>query len=103
MTGSAAAVAEPTDRPARSEGIDISPVDDGYVIYDPATDLVHHLNPAAAIVLELCTGQAAVEDIAAYLAGLFPAASDVPEAVGGCVRDLRGLGLVQPAAGTAGQ
>jgi hypothetical protein len=73
-----------TDRPVRSDSIDINPVADGYVVYDPATDLVHYLNHTAAMVLELCGGQ-----------------PDLERGVTDCVGQLRGLGLVQPAAGLA--
>jgi Coenzyme PQQ synthesis protein D (PqqD) len=86
-----------TDRPVRSDAIDINPVADGYVVYDPATDLVHYLNHTAAMVLELCDGRDTVTEIAAFLAEVFAEVPDVPQAVTDCVGQLRGLGLVQPA------
>ncbi len=90
-----------TDRPARSDSIDINPVADGYVVYDPATDLVHYLNHTAAMVLELCGGEDTAADIAAFLAEVFGAVPDLEQAVTACVGQLRGLGLVQPAADLA--
>jgi Coenzyme PQQ synthesis protein D (PqqD) len=85
-----------TDRPVRARALDINPVADGYVVYDPGTDLVHHLNQTAAMVLELCTGQDSADEIAALLAGVFEQATDVHAAVLDCIGRLRGLGLVQP-------
>jgi hypothetical protein len=90
-----------TDRPVRSDSIDINPVADGYVVYDPATDLVHYLNHTAAMVLELCGGQETVAEIAAFLAEVFGGVPDLERGVTDCVGQLRGLGLVQPAAGLA--
>ena len=92
-----------TDRPARSADIDISPVADGCIVYDPGTDLVHHLNHTAAMVLELCSGQETVSEIAAFLTELFPSAPDVLAVVTDCVDQLRSLGLVRPAAEEAAQ
>jgi Coenzyme PQQ synthesis protein D (PqqD) len=100
VTGSTVTDSTVADRPARAGGLDISQVDDGYVVYDPATDLVHHLNQTAAMVLELCTGQDSVAEISAFLAGVFPAAEAVPDAVLSCVAQLRDLGVLRPAAGT---
>jgi coenzyme PQQ synthesis protein D (PqqD) len=87
-----------TDRPVRSEGLEINPVPDGYVVYDEHCDLVHYLNHTAAIVLELCTGQQTAAEITAALAEAFPAAPEIPAAVTNCIEHLRGLGLIQPAA-----
>src|SRR6266699_5748647 len=33
----------------------LSPVENGYVAYDPVADRLHHLNPVAALLAELCT------------------------------------------------
>jgi hypothetical protein len=83
------------DRPARAGNLDISPVEDGYVVYDPGTDLVHYLNPTAAITLELCDGQRTAGQIARFLRDIFTApGQDVLAAVLGCIGQLRELGLV---------
>ncbi len=87
-----------TDRPIRAEALDINPVADGYVVYDPGTDLVHHLNHTAALVLELCTGRDGADEIAAFLAGVFDSVPAVDSAVAECIGQLRSLGLVRPAA-----
>src|SRR5216683_3063542 len=34
----------------------LSPVENGYVAYDPVADRIHHLNPIAALLAELCDG-----------------------------------------------
>jgi PqqD family protein of HPr-rel-A system len=85
-----------TDYPARSHAIDINPVADGYVVYDPDSDLVHYLNHTAAMVLELCDGQSSAAQITALLQEMFADAEDVQASVETCIGQLRGLGLVQP-------
>jgi PqqD family protein of HPr-rel-A system len=85
------------DRPLRAAGLDISPVEDGYVVYDPQTDLVHHLNPTAAITLELCDGRQTVAEITTFLEKTFSAGgADVAGAVAACIDQLRELGLLAP-------
>src|SRR5580693_176312 len=51
----------------------LSPVEEGYVAYDPALDQLHHLNPAAALLMELCDGNRSVDDIRAMVGSLMPA------------------------------
>ena len=85
-----------TDCPLRSDAIDITPVADGYVVYNSERDLVHYLNHTAAMTLEFCDGQRTAAQIAALLAELFPAAGDVRASVGQCITQFRELGLVLP-------
>jgi hypothetical protein len=49
--------------PRHSDNLDISPADDGYIIYQPELDVVHFLNPTALLILELCTGENSPEQI----------------------------------------
>jgi hypothetical protein len=58
-------------RPVQSDGLEISFVGDGYVVYQPARDRMHSLNNTAALVLELCTGENDVAEIARLLQGAF--------------------------------
>jgi PqqD family protein of HPr-rel-A system len=91
-----------TDYPARTAGLDISAVDDGYVVYDPQTDLVHYLNPTAAVTLELCDGGRTAAGITTFLNEMFSVSGDdVLAAVTTCIGQLRDLGLLQPAAAPA--
>ena len=45
----------------------LSPVEGGYVAYDPALDQLHQLNPVAALLTELCDGSRSVEEIRALV------------------------------------
>lgn len=41
----------------------VSPVENGYVAYDPVQDRLHQLNPVAALIAELSDGSRGVEEI----------------------------------------
>jgi hypothetical protein len=49
--------------PRHGDDLDISPADEGYIIYQPELDIVHFLNPTALLILELCTGENSPEQI----------------------------------------
>lgn len=50
----------------------LSPVEGGYVAYDPALDNLHQLNPIAALIAELCDGSKSVDEITALIRPLAP-------------------------------
>jgi PqqD family protein of HPr-rel-A system len=86
------------DHPVRSDTIEINPVDDGYVVYDPEYDRVHYLNHTAAVVLELCTGANSLADIAAGVRAAYGVPDSLETHVRECVDRLRAERLVRPAA-----
>ncbi len=45
----------------------VAPVGDGYVVYDVEEDQLHHLNPSAALIVELCDGSRHLDQIRAAL------------------------------------
>lgn len=57
----------PDSRPRQKDGLDISPADDGYIIYEPEQDRVHYLNATAVLILELCDGTNSAADMAELL------------------------------------
>lgn len=83
-----------SERPVRADGIDITTVSDGYVVYDADRDRVHYLNHTAALVLELCTGDTRADE----MAGLLQAAYDLPDPPDAearqCLEQLRREGLI---------
>jgi hypothetical protein len=64
--------------PKIAEGLDVSETEDGLVVYQESTDRVHHLNPTAAVVFELCDGTRSADAIARVVAETF-SLGDVPE------------------------
>jgi hypothetical protein len=81
-------------RPTIAEGLDVNETDDGLIIYQESTDRVHHLNPTAAVVFDLCDGTRSAQDIARLVAETFGLA-DSPEAeTNACLEDLARENLI---------
>jgi hypothetical protein len=53
--------------PRRADLLEVNEADDGLVVYDPTHDQVHHLNPSASIIFDLCDGTRDAEAIAEIL------------------------------------
>jgi hypothetical protein len=71
---------------------------DGFILYDQSSNLVHHLNPTASIIWQLCDGTAAIGQLAGEIAEEFSRDYDVVfEEVATTVADLDGLKLVRNA------
>ncbi|HZB97277.1 MAG TPA: PqqD family protein [Candidatus Sulfotelmatobacter sp.] len=83
-----------TDRPLRVEGIEINPIPEGYVVYDPERDRVHELNHTAALVLELCNGENTSEDIVRVLQTVYELGEPPESGARECIDQLRAEGLV---------
>ena len=81
-------------RPRRAEGLDVNEVEDGVIVYQESTDRVHHLNPTAAVILELCDGTRTVEDIARAVADLFGLGDTPEQATATCLEELAAERLV---------
>jgi predicted TPR repeat methyltransferase len=61
-----------TENPIVNPAVLISPVEGGYVAYDPGTDKLHQLNPTAALIVELCDGSRSAADMGRLLAPILP-------------------------------
>ncbi|MGA3361705.1 MAG: PqqD family protein [Solirubrobacteraceae bacterium] len=75
--------------------LDINEVDDGLVIFDPATERVHYLNGTAALVFTLCTGEHDAEAIADLVRRIFQLAEPPAPEVDVCLGQLRREGLIR--------
>jgi len=56
-----------TDRPCKSDGLQIDEVEDGFVVYQADRARVHYLNPTARLILELCDGTLTAPQIAGLI------------------------------------
>jgi predicted TPR repeat methyltransferase len=63
----------------------LSPVENGYLAYDPVADRLHELNPLAALIVELSDGSRSVEDIRALTGPLLP--PDMTHEIDRCIAD----------------
>jgi hypothetical protein len=68
------------------DGLDISSVDGGFIIYEPEKDRVHFLNHTAVLVLELCNGRNSPAEIAELMKGAY----GLPEAPHSAVHEILG-------------
>lgn len=86
---------EPNTCPRAAEGIEVSEVADGYVIYDPKRDRVHYLNQTAVLILELCNGQVATSDLPSLIQSAYNLPEPPAEEVAKCLQTLFEEGLVR--------
>jgi hypothetical protein len=84
-----------SEYPRITEGIDISEVEDGYVIYQSEKDKVHYLNKTAVLVLEACTGKNSEADIMAIVREAYQLPEDPVKEVADCLNTLMQEGLVK--------
>jgi len=73
------------ERPRIAQDLDINEVEDGLIVYQESTERVHHLNPTAAIVFQLCDGSRDATEIASVVAELFGLEHSPAEAVESCI------------------
>lgn len=50
----------------------LSPVENGYIAYDAASDRFHELNPVAALIVELCNGERSMAELRAMATPFVP-------------------------------
>lgn len=58
---------EMAQHPRRVDGLEINPIEDGFMIYQPEADRVHYLNHTAVLILELSNGRNTPARIATLL------------------------------------
>lgn len=75
-------------------GLEINPVADGYIVFQPDRDRIHYLNATAAVILELCNGRTAVGTLPELLQLAFDLAEPPVEAVATCLETLSQEGLI---------
>lgn len=81
--------------PRKTDALEVNEADDGLVVYDPAHDMVHHLNPSASMIFDLCDGTRDAEAIALILAEAYGlSAPPRSEAMTG-LKDLADRQLIQ--------
>jgi len=87
--------------PVKTDGFEVFPEADGYVVYQSAREKVHFLNHTAVFVLELCDGFHSAAEIRVIFRETFPPAEDPERAVDDILGRFVGEELIridQPAA-----
>lgn len=59
------------ERLTRAADLEVHDAEDGVVVFNPATDKVHHLNPTASALFELCDGSTSNDEVARLVGDLF--------------------------------
>ena len=62
----------PMSRLSVNPTIVLSPLTEGYIAYDTASNRLHELNPTAALLVELCNGSRTREEVATLAVPLLP-------------------------------
>ena len=83
-------------RPRKSADVLELDMGDGLILYNHDGDLVHHLNPSAGIIWQICDGNATVADLAVDIADEYGLDTRTIQAeVAAVIAEFDALGLVQ--------
>ncbi len=95
-TASAQPLTVPPDYvPQRAADVFELDMEDGFILFNHDSSLVHHLNPSAAVVWQLCDGSASVAQLAAEIAEEFGLdRGQIQGQVAAVIAEFDALGLV---------
>ena len=80
----------PPLRPKVREDLAVVELDGEAVVYDEANNLIHHLNPTATIIFNLCDGQSTVQQLAGEISSVFDVeAGEVERQIRAILRQFR--------------
>jgi PqqD family protein of HPr-rel-A system len=83
-------------RPAKVADVLELDMGDGLILFNHDSSLVHHLNPSAAVIWQLCTGEASVKQLAQEIAEEYGLRADqVFEQVASVIAEFDALDLVE--------
>jgi PqqD family protein of HPr-rel-A system len=83
-------------RPAKVAEVLELDMGDGLILFNHDSSLVHHLNPSAALIWQLCNGEASVGQLAGEIAEEYELGGDeVFEQVASVIAEFDALDLVQ--------
>jgi len=79
-----------------AEGLEVSDVPDGRVIYQSSMERVHYLNPTALLVFEFGDVKRPVAEIVAFIQTAYQLAQPPVTEVRDCIASLLKEGLIRP-------
>jgi hypothetical protein len=83
-------------RPRKSADVLELDMGDGLILYNHDGDLVHHLNPSAGIIWQICDGNATVADLAADIAAEYRLDVETTQReIAAVIAEFDALGLVE--------
>jgi hypothetical protein len=78
----------------QADGLDAHEADDGLVVFNAATDSVHHLNHTAGVIFELCGNPLSLEQLTDLVGKLYGLEDSPAEDVEAGLRQLIEEGVV---------
>ena len=78
----------------RSADLEVHETNDGLVVFNPATDKVHHLNYSAGAIFELCRDRHSADELARLMADLYSLDEPPQEALEAGLRQLLDEGVL---------
>lgn len=84
---------------SQKSGLEVHEADDGLIVFNPATDKVHHLNPTAGVLFELCAEPNTVSSLGELLRQLYELDTVPFEDVKTGIKQLLGEGVLTTANG----
>ena len=81
--------------PKQAAGLEINDVADGYIVYQVERDRVHYLNQTGALVLELCSGKTAAEDMPKLVQDAYELSEPPVAEVQECLDKLRAEKIIE--------
>ncbi len=78
----------------RASGLEVHETKDGLIVFNPATDRVHHLNHTAGVIFEICEEPLSMAALADLMAQIFSLEEPPREATETGLRQLIDQGIV---------
>lgn len=92
----------PDYRPRKRADVLELDMGDGFILYNHDSSLVHHLNPTAALVWQVCDGNATVRQLSEEIAAEYRlTVENIQMQLVTLVAELDALGLLEDAGGAA--
>jgi pyrroloquinoline quinone biosynthesis protein D len=90
-------------RPEKAADVLELDMEDGFILFNHDSSLVHHLNPSAAIIWQLCDGSATISELAADVSAEFHVdEGETVKQLVSVIAELDALGLVKDGAADDG-
>ena len=79
---------------ARADGLEVHEAEDGLIVFNPATDHVHHLNTTAGVIFELCEKPITVSALGKSIQQFYSLQESPQETINASVVELVDKGLL---------
>ena len=85
---------DPSAYCARAPGLKAYETEDSLIVHNPATDRIHHLNPTASVIFELCEVPVARQSLIEMVVQLYSSVEPSEEAIEAGIQSLFDEGIL---------